>query len=111
MAVINTNVGALVAKNAIARNDREMSVAMERLSTGLRINGAKDDAAGLAITSRMTSQMDGLDQGRRNALDAISMGIFRKLLSLCSMQRPALLLTSCVLSLICLLYTSPSPRD
>ena len=57
MSVINTNVSATLAANAIARNDRAMGTAMERLSTGLRINSAKDDAAGLAISTRMTSQV------------------------------------------------------
>jgi len=73
MTVINTNVSATLASNAISRNDRAMSTAMERLSTGLRINSASDDAAGLAIASRMRSQVDGLEQAARNANDGISM--------------------------------------
>jgi flagellin len=73
MAVVNTNVNASVAQNALARNERAMNTAMERLSTGQRINSASDDAAGLAIASRMTSQVRGLDTGIRNANDAISM--------------------------------------
>jgi flagellin len=73
MAVVNTNVNASVAQNALARNERAMNTAMERLSTGQRINSASDDAAGLAIASRMTSQIRGLDTGIRNANDAISM--------------------------------------
>ena len=73
MAVVNTNVNASVAQNALIRNERSMNTAMERLSTGQRINAAKDDAAGLAIASRMTSQIRGLDVGIRNANDAISM--------------------------------------
>ena len=73
MTVINTNVSATLASNAITRNDRAMSTAMERLSTGLRINSAADDAAGLAIASRMRSQVDGLEQAARNANDGISM--------------------------------------
>jgi flagellin len=73
MAVVNTNVNATVAQNALVRNERQMNTAMERLSTGQRINGAKDDAAGLAISARMTSQIRGLDVGVRNANDAISM--------------------------------------
>ena len=73
MSVINTNVSATLAANAIARNDRSMGVSMERLSTGLRINSAKDDAAGLAISTRMTSQVSTLNMGVRNANDAISM--------------------------------------
>ena len=73
MATINTNMSAKVASNSLVRNDRSMSATMERLSTGLRINSAKDDAAGLAISSKMTSQIRGLDQAVRNANDAISM--------------------------------------
>lgn len=73
MAVVNTNVNASIAQNALVRNERQMNTAMERLSTGQRINGASDDAAGLAISSRMTSQIRGLDVGIRNANDAISM--------------------------------------
>ena len=73
MAVVNTNVNASVAQNALVRNERSMNTAMERLSTGQRINSASDDAAGLAISSRMTSQIRGLEAGIRNANDAISM--------------------------------------
>ncbi|MEL0138604.1 MAG: flagellin [Halieaceae bacterium] len=73
MAVVNTNVNASIAQNALVRNERLMNTAMERLSTGQRINSAADDAAGLAISSRMTSQIRGLDVGIRNANDAISM--------------------------------------
>ena len=73
MAVVNTNANASIAQNALARNERAMNTAMERLSTGQRINSASDDAAGLAIASRMTSQIRGLDTGIRNAADAISM--------------------------------------
>jgi flagellin len=73
MAVVNTNVNASVAQNALVRNERSMNTAMERLSTGQRINSAADDAAGLAISSRMTSQIRGLEVGIRNANDAISM--------------------------------------
>ena len=73
MAVVNTNVNASIAQNALVRNERSMNQAMERLSTGQRINSASDDAAGLAIGSRMTSQIRGLETGIRNANDAISM--------------------------------------
>ncbi len=73
MSVINTNVAATVTSNALAKNERAMGQAMERLSTGQRINSAADDAAGLAISSKMTSQIRGLDQAVRNANDAISM--------------------------------------
>ena len=73
MSVINTNMSALVATNAIIANDRAQEVAMERLSTGLRINSASDDAAGLAISSRMEAEVSGLNMATRNANDAISM--------------------------------------
>jgi flagellin len=73
MTVINTNISATLAANAIKRNDREMTTAMERLSTGMRINSAGDDAAGLAIAARMQSQVDGLEQAVRNANDGIAM--------------------------------------
>ena len=73
MSVINTNVSATIARNAIGTNERAMATSMERLSTGLRINSAKDDAAGLAISTRMTSQVSTLNMGVRNANDAISM--------------------------------------
>ena len=73
MSVINTNIAANIAANAINKNDREMATAMERLSTGSRINSARDDAAGLAISQRMSTQISGLNQASRNANDAISM--------------------------------------
>ena len=73
MTVINTNVAASITANALTKNERAMSQAMERLSTGQRINSAGDDAAGLAISSKMTSQINGLNMAVRNANDAISM--------------------------------------
>ena len=73
MSVINTNVSALVTQNAIVKNDRAMAGAMEKLSTGNRINSAADDAAGLAISSRMSAQIDGLNQAVRNGNDAVSL--------------------------------------
>ena len=73
MTVINTNVNAIFAKNAISGNARALSTAMERLSTGSRINSAKDDAAGLAISNRMSSQVRGLSMAIRNANDGISL--------------------------------------
>lgn len=73
MTVINTNNAATLTSNALLRNERAMTTSMERLSTGQRINSAQDDAAGLAIASKMTSSMRGLDQATRNANDAISM--------------------------------------
>jgi len=73
MSVINTNVKALVAQNSLNVNNRTMSKTMEQLSTGKRINGAADDAAGLAISTKMTSQIRGLNQAVRNANDGISL--------------------------------------
>lgn len=73
MAVINTNVAATLTANALTRNDRAATQAMERLSTGLRINSAADDAGGLAMSQTMTAQVKGLDMAVRNASDAISM--------------------------------------
>lgn len=73
MAVINTNISAIITQNAMVKNDRDMQTTMERLSTGKSVNSAKDDAAGIAVSSRMTSQIKGLDQAVENAGDAISM--------------------------------------
>lgn len=73
MTVINTNIGALRAANASNSASRMLGTAMERLSTGKRINGAKDDAAGLAISTSMTAQIRGMNQGIRNANDGISL--------------------------------------
>ena len=73
MVRINTNIIALGAANASTQHQRVLGQSMQRLSTGLRVNSAADDAAGLAISSRMTSQILGLNQAVRNANDAISM--------------------------------------
>jgi flagellin len=73
MSVINTNTKSIVAQNALTANNRAMSKAMEQLSTGKRINSASDDAAGLAISSKMTAQINGLNQAVRNANDGISL--------------------------------------
>jgi flagellin len=73
MPVINTNVSALYSQNAMKVNARAMSTAMEQLSTGSRVNSAKDDAAGLAIGQDMTAQIRGLNQAVRNANDGINM--------------------------------------
>ena len=73
MTVINTNINSLVSQNALIKNNRDLAAAMEQLSTGKRINSAKDDAAGLAISNKMTAQIRGLNQAVRNANDGISM--------------------------------------
>ena len=73
MSVINTNVNALFAQSALRVNNRSLSSAMEQLSTGSRINSAKDDAAGVAIASTMTSQIRGLSQAVRNVNDGVNL--------------------------------------
>lgn len=73
MTVINTNIKSLVSQTALNANSKSVAAAMEQLSTGKRINSAADDAAGLAISSRMTAQVKGLDQAVRNANDGISL--------------------------------------
>ena len=73
MNVINTNIGSMKAANAATAASKTLGTAMERLSTGKRINSAKDDAAGLAIATTMTAQVRGMNQGIRNSNDGISM--------------------------------------
>ena len=73
MSVINTNISAIRAANSSNAANKALSTTMERLSTGKRINSAKDDAAGLAISTSMTSQIKGMSQGIRNANDGISL--------------------------------------
>ncbi len=70
---INTNTSSLTAQRGLMSSQDKLSTAMQRLNTGLRINSAKDDSAGLAIADRMTSQIRGLDQASRNANDGISL--------------------------------------
>src|SRR6187200_1884265 len=71
--VINTNVLSLNAQRNLARTQGALATALQRLSSGLRINSAKDDAAGLAIAERFTAQIRGLTQAARNANDGISL--------------------------------------
>lgn len=73
MLVVNSNTAAAFAQNALVKTGRQMNTALEQLSTGVRINGAEDDAAGLAIASRMTSQVIGLSTGIKAASDAIGL--------------------------------------
>lgn len=70
---VNTNVSSLNARRYLSETSTNLNTAFERLSSGLRINSAKDDAAGLQISDRMTSQIQGLDQAVRNANDGISL--------------------------------------
>ena len=71
--VLNTNIGAVQAQRALSESRAEMEKAMERLSTGLRINSAADDAAGLAMVERMNSQIRGLTMATKNANDGIAL--------------------------------------
>jgi flagellin len=73
MSVINTNVNALYTQNALRNSERSQSIAMQQLSTGKRINSARDDAAGLAISQRMTQQIRSLEMAVKNAGDAVSL--------------------------------------
>ena len=71
--IINTNIASLNAQNNLNKSQSSLQNALQRLSSGLRINSAKDDAAGMAISSRMTAQINGLNQAARNANDGISL--------------------------------------
>ena len=73
MSVINTNVASLYSQNAMRTNSRALNTVMEQLSTGNKVNSAKDDAAGLAIGQHMTSQVRGLNQAVRNLNDGVNM--------------------------------------
>ena len=89
---INSNINAHIAANALSKNQRVMGNAMERLSTGVRINSARGDAAGLAITSKMTSQINGLKQAVRNTFAEGSLcaeGFFPAEGSHCTMSLPS----------------------
>src|SRR3569833_3465038 len=69
---INTNIMSLNAQKNLRQTQAPLQQAMQRLSTGMRVNSSKDDAAGLAIATRMTRQINGLSQSSRNAIDGIS---------------------------------------
>ena len=71
--VVNTNIGSLNAQRSLAESSRELSTAMERLSSGKKINSAADDAAGFAIAERMTAQVRGLNMATKNANDGLAM--------------------------------------
>ena len=73
MSVVNTNIGASIAQAALSKNERALGTAVEQLSTGKKINAAGDNAAGLAISARMTAQIRGLGAAISNANDAMSM--------------------------------------
>jgi flagellin len=71
--VINTNAASLNSQRSLNMSQTSLATSLQRLSSGLRINSAKDDAAGMAISARMTSQINGLNQASRNANDGISL--------------------------------------
>jgi len=71
--VINTNISSINAQRQLTSSNAALSTTMERLSSGLRVNSAKDDAAGLAIANRMNSQIRGMTVATRNANDGVSM--------------------------------------
>ena len=73
MSVVNTNVKSLVAQDSLLKSGRALATSMERLSTGKRINSAKDDSAGLSISNRMDAQIRGLTMAVKNANDGISL--------------------------------------
>ena len=73
MPAINTNINSIVSQNATNRSDRAMTTTMEKLSTGYRINKSGDDAAGLAVSTKMTAQIKGTYQASRNISDAVAM--------------------------------------
>ncbi|MDB3896108.1 flagellin, partial [Alphaproteobacteria bacterium] len=73
MTVINTNVGALMARTYASKAAQKTETSMERLSSGLRINGAADDAAGMAVANKMQSQLSGIKMAIRNSQDGISL--------------------------------------
>ena len=85
--VINSNISSLTAQRALGESQKMQQTAMERLSTGMRVNSASDDAAGLAIGEGFTSQIRGLSQAVRNANEALSFAqtaeLTVKLLPLC----------------------------
>jgi flagellin len=74
MSIINTNLSSLNAQRNLTKSNNELSTSMQRLSSGLRVNSAKDDAAGMAIAERMQSQIKGMNVAMRNANDGISFG-------------------------------------
>ena len=73
MQVINSNIMSLNAQRNLSSSSADLATSLQRLSSGLRINSAKDDAAGLAISERFTTQIRGMDQAARNANDGISL--------------------------------------
>ena len=78
MAVVNTNISASIAQSALMKNDRVLGKTMEQLSTGSKINSAADDAAGLAISTRMTSQINTLTLVLEMRTTALACSILRK---------------------------------
>ena len=113
--VLNTNIGSIQAQRALTESRADMEKAMERLSTGLRINSAADDAAGLAIVERMNTQIRGLTMATKNANDGIALikTVENALVEVSGMlqRMRELSVQASNDTNTCLLYTSPSPRD
>ena len=122
MTVINTNVGALMARTYATKASSRTETAMERLSSGLRINSAADDAAGMAVANKMNSQLKGIKMAVRNSQDGISLvqtaesGMSEITNMILRMRELAVQMENGIYTAkdrdnACLLYTSPSPRD
>ena len=86
---INTNIASLNAQRNLSTSQSSLATSLQRLSSGMRINSAKDDAAGLAISERMTSQINGSNQAARNANDGISLAQTAEGASGTNQQQPA----------------------
>ena len=130
---VNTNVSSLNTTNKLSKATHSLDTTYKRLSSGYRINSAKDDAAGLQISNRLTSQINGLKQGNRNANDGIALAqtaegaldevhtMLQRIRTLSVQSANGTNTTADRVSIqaevsqlcseICLLYTSPSPRD
>ena len=85
---VNTNVSSLTGRNSLNNVQNQLTTTYQRLSTGMRINSAKDDAAGLQIADRLTTQINGLNQGNRNASDGIALALWTRSLPCCKRSVP-----------------------
>ena len=116
-SVINTNVASLNTQRSLSSSQAGLNQAIQRLSSGMRINSAKDDAAGLSIASRMDSQIRGQQVAIRNANDGISLaqtaeGALGAVSdNLQRIRELSIQASNATNTQVCLLYTSPSPRD
>ena len=117
MTAINTNTAALNAQYYLAKSNKDMESSMAKLSSGQKVNSAADDAAGLAIASRMTAQIRGLAMAVKNSNDSMSLaqtaeGAMEEVTNMLQRIRElAVQSANGTMNSSCLLYTSPSPRD